>query len=145
MAFITNYTNPLQIYSTRVAYYFLKVFGFDLLYNYEGEPTIIYMSNFTLNVEVPCSGLKLLLALTAFTAFFILIARLRWWANVIMAAIVLPLALFVNGIRIGLIGVVGETVNEDAGMSFHDYSGYITLVLCFFVLFKFARWLGWKD
>jgi exosortase len=139
---IDNYTNPLQIYSTKVAYIFLELCGFDL---YQGSPTIINMSNFVLNVEVPCSGLKLLLALTAFTFFFILIARLRWWANLLMLTIILPLALVVNGIRIGLIGVVGELQSPAAGMAFHDYSGYITLVLCFFILFRFARWLGWKD
>lgn len=139
---IDNYTNPLQIYSTTVASLVLELSGFEL---YQDAPTVIHMSHFTLNVEVPCSGLKLLLALTAFTVFFILIARLRWWANAVMLALILPLALVVNGVRIALIGVVGEMVNPTAGMQFHDYSGYVTLVLCFFILFKFARWLGWKD
>lgn len=141
---INNYTNPLQIYSTKVAYYFLKALGFAMVYSPD-DPTIIYMDHFTFNVEVACSGLKLLLALTAFTMFFILIARLRWWGNLAMLALILPLALLVNGLRIGLVGVVGELQNPDAGMTFHEYSGYITLVLCFFILFKVARWLGWRD
>lgn len=142
---INNYTNPLQIYSTKVAYYMLKALGFGLVYNPVTDPTIILMDNFSLNVAVACSGLKLLLALTAFTVFFILIARLKWWGNLIMLGLIVPLAILVNGIRIGLVGIVGELQNPDAGMTFHDYSGYITLVLCFFILFKIARWLGWKN
>jgi exosortase/archaeosortase family protein len=74
-----------------------------------------------------------------------LIARLKWWANTLMAALVLPLCLFINGLRIALIGVVGEEYGRSAGLQFHDYSGYVTLLVCFFLLFKIARWLGWKD
>jgi exosortase len=145
-ALINNYTNPLQIISTDVAYYVLKVIGkianFDVV---RTDPTVILTSNFNLNIEVPCSGLKLLLALAAFTTFFMLIARLKWWANLIMVGFVFLLALFVNGLRIALIGVVGELRNPTAGHEFHDYSGYVTLIICFFILFKMARLLGWKD
>ena len=140
---INDYTNPLQIYSTKVAYYLLKILGFDPIEM--STPTVITMGHYELNVGVPCSGLKLLLALCAFTVFFVLIARLRWWANLVMIAMVLPLALAINGLRIGLIGMVGELQNGTAAAQFHDYSGYITLIVCFFILFKFARLLGWKD
>ena len=144
-AIINNYTNPLQVYSTQIAYYFLRLFNFYMLYSPATEPTIIYMGNMTLNVEVPCSGLKLALALTAFTVFFILIARLRWWANLVMLSVIIPLAVLINGLRIGLVGLVGETVNPEAGMQFHEWNGYVTLLLCFFLLFKLARLLGWRD
>jgi exosortase len=141
---IDLYTNPLQIYSTQVAYKLLQVFGFDP-YRSANDPTAIHLSNFTMDIAVPCSGLKLILAVSAFTAFFMMIANLRWWGNLAMAALILPLCLFINGLRISLIGVVGDTYGEDAGMAFHDYSGYITLLVCFFLLFKIARGLGWKD
>lgn len=139
---IDTYTNPLQRYSTKVAFALLQVFGFE---PFRENETTIMLNHFTLDVGVPCSGLKLVLALAAFTAFFVLIANLRWWGNVLMVAFLLPLALFINGLRIMLIGVVGDMYGSEAGHKFHDYSGYITLIVCFFVLFKIARWLGWKD
>jgi len=139
--FIDNYTNKLQIVSTKVSYYILAAF-YDV---YQASPTSLLLDNFDLNVAVPCSGLKLVVAVTAFTAFFMLIARLKWWANGLMVAVILPLCLFINGLRIALIGIVGEEQGRTAGLQFHDYSGYITLVVCFFLLFKFARLLGWKD
>lgn len=139
---IEIYTNPLQALSTTVAELILKVTGFD---PYPLNATEVLVGTFHLNVGVPCSGLRLLFALTAFTTLFVLIANLRWWANLIMLAIIVPLALVINGLRIALIGMVGALKGDDAAMTFHDWSGYITLVVCFLILFKFARLLGWKD
>lgn len=141
-AAIDNYTNPLQIISTEVSYAMLQIGGFDLIK--EGSTTI-HMNSFTLDVGVPCSGLKLVLAVTAFTFLFVAIGRLKWWGNLVMLSAILPLCLFINGLRIALIGVVGERYGADAGHQFHDYSGYITLLVCFFLLFKLARLLGWND
>lgn len=137
------YTNPLQLISTKVSYKMLQLMGFQPWR--DPSSTTINLPNFNLDVGVPCSGLKLVLALSAFTVFFMLIARLKWWGNVIMAGLVLPLCIFINSLRITLIGIVGENYGSAAGHQFHDYSGYITLILCFFILFKIARWLGWKD
>lgn len=139
---IDNYTNPLQIISSQVAFFMLQATGFNPLAD---GSTVIHLNNFVLDVGVPCSGLKLILAVTAFTTFFMMIARLNFWGNAIMVLMVLPLCLAINGLRIALIGVVGDLYGPDAGMKFHDYSGYITLLVCFFILFKIARWLGWKD
>lgn len=139
---IDNYTNPMQLASTKVAYKMLEIFGLQPI---APNDYTIYLNTFTLDVGVPCSGLKLILALAAFTAFFVLIARLKWWANAFMILMMFPLALLINGLRIALIGVVGNAYGADAGHAFHDYSGYITLVLCFFIIFKIARGLGWKD
>ncbi len=141
-AAIDSYTNPLQVISTDVSYGLLQLFQFEVL---KTDNTTIHMNRFVLDVGVPCSGLKLVLAVTAFNLFFIAIGRMAWYANVLMLLTVIPLCLAINGLRIALIGVVGETYGADAGHQFHDYSGYITLLVCFFILFKFARLLGWKD
>lgn len=140
-SFIDVYTNPLQIDSTTVAYKLLQLFGQNPL---RADPVSIYLDNFALTVAIPCSGLKLLLALSAFTVFFMLIAHLKWWANLIMLAIVLPLSLFINGLRVALVGLVGNQYGEQAGVQFHEYSGYVTIIICFLLLFQFARWLGWN-
>lgn len=140
---IEIYTNPLQEYSTQVATFILGLSGFEHMQ--VNSTTVIMNNGFNLNVGVPCSGLRLILALTAFTIFFVLIANLNWWRNLIMIGLILPLSLIINGLRIALIGIVGEMRGPDAGMAFHDYSGYITLIICFIVLFKIARLLGWKD
>jgi exosortase len=140
---IDSYTNPLQQLSTKVAFHILQLSGFGPIQ--EPGTTTIYLNNFNLDVGVPCSGFKLMVAITAFTVFFVLISGLKWWANLVMFAVIVPLGLLINGLRVALIGMVGDWRGHDAGMQFHDYSGYITLIVCFFILFKIARGLGWKD
>jgi len=139
---IQNYTNPLQLASTKVAFQLLKLYGLGPM---QTDSNHILLNSYQLDVGVACSGFKLLLALMAFGAFFLLIAKLKTWASLVFAASIVPIALFVNGLRISLIGVVGNAYGLDAGLSFHDYSGYITIILCFLLLDRWAKLLGWRD
>lgn len=141
-AFIDGYTNTLQILSTTVAEKLLSLFGFAPL---RLSPTDIQLNSYALTVAVPCSGLKLMVAVACFTTHFVLIARKELSFNILMFILIVPLCMFINGLRIALIGVVGELQGQAAALTFHDYSGYITLLICFFILFKFARLFGWKD
>ncbi|MCA1946933.1 MAG: exosortase/archaeosortase family protein [Armatimonadetes bacterium] len=139
---IDTYTAPLQRISSWIAFQMLHFMGFEV---FMVDRTNVLVGDFNLFVGVPCSGFKLILAVTAFTVLFVLIANLRWWANLLMFAVVAPLCLFINGLRIALIGIVGDRLGSEAGHAFHNYSGYVTRILCFFLLFKLARVLGWKD
>jgi exosortase len=139
---IDGYTNPLQILSTSVAETILRLTGFNPM---KLSSTDIQLNSFTLNVAVPCSGLKLMVAVTCLTCHFILIARAGSIFNMLMLALIVPLCLLMNGLRIALIGMVGEWNGREAAMQFHDYSGMIMLVICFWVLFKFAKIFGWNG
>ncbi|MBC8065061.1 MAG: exosortase/archaeosortase family protein [Chlorobia bacterium] len=138
---VDQYTQPLQRMSTDLSFLLLKVAG---LKPYKADATTVLLNRFTLDVGVPCSGMKLLLAVGAISVFFILIAKIKWWGNLLLLASVIPLTLVVNAIRIAMIGWVGNTWGDKAGHQFHDYSGYLSLILCFVVLMKFTKVLGWK-
>lgn len=131
---IDKYTTPLQLISTQAAFKILELTVGNTL---RIDSTTLAVNNFELNVGVPCSGLRLLIAVGAFMAFFIVIARLPAWKNAILAALVLPLCVAVNGLRIAMIGIVGGEFGGEAGHQFHDYSGYISLIVCFLAL----KWL----
>jgi exosortase len=141
---INDYTNPLQMASTSAAYEILNATGFAP-FKSASEPTFIYLNSYTLNVAVPCSGLKLLVALTALSTFIVLIGKMKTWANIAMIALIVPLGLIINGLRIALIGMVGDYNGAEAANKFHDWSGWITLVVCFIILSRIARLLGWQD
>lgn len=142
--FIERYTNSLQLMSSSVSMGMLRLLQLDP-WQAPNNPTYIYLPNYSMEVAVACSGLKLLTAVVAFTAFFMLIGNLKAWANMVMVAMILPLCLFINGLRIAIIGAVGNQYGSEVGAASHDYSGYITLVLCFIIIFKVARLLGWKN
>jgi len=138
---IDSYTLRTQMASTNFSVWILDKVG---LHPYRQDTTTIVLDHFTLDVGVACSGMKLVLAVFAISVFFIIVARLRLWCNAILLVSILPLALIVNSLRIVLIAWVGNTWGGDAGHKFHDYSGYISLVICFLVLMKLTRILGWK-
>lgn len=131
--------SPLALYvqlaSTKLAAF---------VYNHVGFPatvtgTTIKMENFTLAVELPCSGFKTLLGLLAFSAAFAYVVEAKPWKRWIIFLSSGPLAVLVNGIRIALIGFVGELFGDQAAATFHDWSGFIVLIFGFMGLFSLAR------
>lgn len=144
---IDRATLPLQLISSKIAFYFMKIIGLN---PYRGEdPTIMYVPNFAqqLQVAAACSGMKTTIAIFAAVIFFILIARLSWWKNLILFAMALPMSMIINGLRIGLIGLAANTWPQFASDNFqnmHDTSGYVALGVCFIILGWVTRKLGYK-
>jgi exosortase len=106
---------------------------------------VINMDNFSLSVDVPCSGFKLLLAMTTFSAAFAYLIDGSAKRRLALFLIALPLSLIVNSVRVALIGIVGDCIGPDAAHVFHDWSGMITLVLGFVVLFSLAKGFGCRK
>ncbi|MGB9619215.1 MAG: exosortase-associated EpsI family protein, partial [Armatimonadota bacterium] len=100
----------------------------------------------TLLVGSPCSGLRLLISLITFSWFFTYVIRAAWWKKAILVCMSFPLSIFINSLRVTMIGYVGFwTASEEAMHRFHDYSGYIGLVICFAILFGTAKLLRAGD
>lgn len=138
---LNDSTLRIQMLSTVFANKLLHLVGFNT--NLTGN--VITMDNFSLSVDVPCSGFKLLLSYLTFSAAFAyLVDGPRWkrWAVFVFSV---PLSLVVNAVRIALIGVVGECVSSPAAHVFHDWSGMLTLVLGFIALFSVAKVLGCRK
>lgn len=140
--FIDTITFRLQLISTDTAELMLKGVGMRVL---RLDPTVLQLDNFDLNIAEACSGLKTTIAVTASVIFFMLTTPLKWWAHGLLAVIAVPLSVLVNGFRIALIGVVGNTNGAAAGMAFHDYSGYIALAICFLALWQLSKFLESKG
>jgi len=91
-------------------------------------------------VGAPCSGFRLLISLLTFTAFFVYMVQAAPWKKALMVLLAFPLSLFINSLRITMIGYAGIWTNSaDAMHKFHDWSGYLNLIICFAILFGFAR------
>jgi len=94
-------------------------------------------------VGIPCSGLRTLISLITFTVFFVYVVRTVWWKKAILLALSFPLSVLINSLRIAMIGYAGFWVGTaDAMHTFHDYSGYLGLIICFALLFGIAKLLG---
>ena len=138
---LNDATLRLQMISTGFA---AKLLNWTTFTNVR-QGNLIEMSDFTLFVDVPCSGFKTLLALFTFNAFLAAMLDGPVSRRLLLFALCAPLALVVNAVRIALIGIVGECMGADAARVFHDYSGLITLALGFGVLFAIAKVLGCRK
>ena len=126
---------PIQMTSTKLAAFFLNLFGFSV----ERFGTSIKMESYRMEVEVACSGFKTLIGLLSFAGAFAYLVEGALWKRWFIFLIAAPLSILINGVRITLIGIVGELFSTNAAHSFHDYSGFIVLVLGFMFLFSLAR------
>lgn len=130
-------TFKVQMQSTTLA---AKILG--LTYDVTQHGAIIESGDLPepLVVGTPCSGFRLLISLLTFTAFFVYMVQTTAWKKALMVLLAFPLSLFINSLRITMIGYAGIwTGSADAMHKFHDWSGYLNLVICFAILFGFAR------
>lgn len=138
---LNDATLGLQRISTGGAAFLLKILGFAP----HQEGNLIRMSNFLMEVDVPCSGFKLLLCLMTFSAAFAYLSDTTRVRQTALFAVALPLSLVLNAVRITLFGIVGECLGASAAHAFHDWSGFIMLALCMVALFGFAKGLGCRK
>lgn len=138
---LNDATLRLQMTSTAFADKILHA----MLFNTTLQGNVIQMDNFSLFIDVPCSGFKLLLSLLTFSAAFAYLVDGTRKRRIALLILSVPLALLVNSVRIALIGVVGECVGAPAAHVFHDWSGILTLVLGFTALFSVAKGFGCRT
>jgi exosortase len=134
---INSIAFPIQITSARLATVLLNL----LTLHSTCEGTQIHMEHYKMAVELPCSGFKTLVSLLTFSAAFAYLVEAPLWKRWTLFLTTAPLSLIINALRIAFIGVVGELFSTSAASTFHDYSGFIVLIMAFTFLFNFARLL----
>ena len=106
---------------------------------------VITMDTFILFVDVPCSGMRLLLTMLMFGAAFAWLTDAPPWRRFGLFLFSLPLSLAVNVGRIALLGVLGECFGAHVEHTFHDSSGLMTVAAGLVVLFWAARRIGCRT
>ena len=107
--------------------------------------SVIQLDNFSLFVDVPCSGLKNLLSLMMISAAFAYLLDGPANRRIALFLFSIPLSIAVNVTRLTLLGVVGECFGTHAAHVFHDWDGLLSLVLGVTALFWFARRMGCRT
>ena len=138
---LTDSTQGLQMLSTAMATKFLHLCFLPAVM----DGNIIHMQNYSLFVDVPCSGFKLLLSLLTTNAALAYLLDGSPAKRFLLFLISMPLSLVINAVRIGLIGIVGDCIGPDAAHVFHDWSGMLTLVLGVAALLLAAKGFGCRT
>lgn len=139
--YMTKVSFKIQMLSTTWATLGLKLIGLSAVQS----GTQISLPNIQVFVGAPCSGFRMLIALVAFTTFFAYMKKGPMWGRLSLIAMVIPLSFVANSVRVLMIALVGEFMGEDAMHSFHDYSGYIVLIVAFAILIQFAKVVKCRD
>jgi exosortase len=90
-----------------------------------------------------CSGIRSLMALTAVAVIGCLFWRRHWLVRVVVVLSAVPIAVLVNGLRIGLTGWLSAKVGPEAATGFfHTTEGFLLFVVGAALLLAWAAVLG---
>lgn len=106
---------------------------------------VITLDNYTVFIDVPCSGFKLLLSLLTSSAALAFLLDGPARRRLALFLISLPLSLGINIVRLTLLCVVGECISTPAASVFHDWDGLLTLLSGVVLLFVIARRMGCRT
>lgn len=131
----------IQMLSTSGAVLILKAIGLDIV---RAGQVITMPNGVEAQVAEACSGFRLLISLFAFSVLFAYLKEGPLWGRLTLVAITLPLSIVINSIRISLVCIAGLRGPETMH-AFHDYSGYLVLILAFIILPQIARLVKCRD
>ena len=132
-------TLGMQLLSTRLGAEFLHLLGIPAF----REGNVIDMGFTQLEVVAACSGLRFLIPLLIVGMVLTYYFRAPRWRRVLLLLVTLPLAIVMNGLRIGISGLLarhfGAAVLEGAT---HDIMGWIMFGVSSLCLFGCMRLLS---
>lgn len=135
-------TLGMQLLSTRLGVEFLHLLGIPAF----REGNVIDMGFTQLEVVAACSGLRFLIPLVIVGMLLTYYFREKWWKRTLLMLFTLPLAIAMNGLRIGASGVLarsyGPEIVEGAA---HDTMGWIMFLLSAAILVGCMKVLSGKG
>ncbi len=110
---------PLQHFSAAASTMLLGLAGVPI----EREGVHMWTPRFDVEVAVPCSGIRSMVAILGIAALVGYLTQGKLWAKGVVFLSGIPITMLANVLRIAAIVVMGHYVSHDFAMTFfHDYS-----------------------
>ena len=111
---------PLKLFVAKYSVLFLKTIGISVW----REGNIIMLSNTVLEVADACSGIRSLMSLLALSVAFAYFSQNSTIKKVIVISSAIPIAIFANGIRVIVTGILAQYWGAQAAEGFfHEFAG----------------------
>lgn len=124
-------STKLQLISSQVGVAVIRLF--DISVYLEGN--VIDLGKYKLQVVEACSGLRYLFPLASLSFIAAYIYKAEFWKKAIIFFSSIPITVFMNSFRIGVIGVLVEYYGiEQADGFLHYFEGWIIFMACMAVL-----------
>jgi len=118
-------TFPLQLLASRLASNSLELFGVPVL----REGNVLVLPNYSLEVVEACSGIRSLMSLIALAVAYGYFVEKRLWARITLVALMVPIAVASNALRVVGAGVVTYFWGPQyAEGFFHFFQGWLIFV-----------------
>jgi exosortase D (VPLPA-CTERM-specific) len=124
-------TLRLQLISSELGVWFIRLF--DIPVYLDGN--IIDMGTYKLQVVDACSGLRYLYPLLSLSFLAAYLFQAPFWQRLVVFLSSIPIAIGMNGIRIGLVGIlVANWGNQMAEGALHFFEGWVIFLACSAIL-----------
>lgn len=121
----------LQLISSRIGVEVIRLFGISVFL----EGNVIDLGAYKLQVVEACSGLRYLFPLAALSYMAAYLFKGALWKKAIILISSVPITVFMNSFRIGVIGVLVEYWGSSMAEGFlHDFEGWVVFMACLLVL-----------
>ena len=129
---ISNLSSKLQLISSWLGVEFIR--SCDIMVYLEGN--VIDLGTYKLQVVDACSGLRYLFPLSSLAFLCAFLFKGPFWQKLLVFLSSIPLTIFMNSFRIGVIGVLVDNWGPDMAEGFlHDFEGWAVFLLCMVLLF----------
>jgi exosortase len=130
---------PLKLLVSKVSVEFLSLIGILVM----REGNIIHLADTTLEVADACSGIRSIISLLALSTAIAYVTQKGWIKRLILILLAVPIAVFVNSIRVIVTGILAEKYGAKAAEGFfHEFAGLVIFGLAIFILIISAILLG---
>ena len=125
-------STKLQLISSELGVAVIRAFGVSVFL----EGNVIDLGNYKLQVVEACNGLRYLFPLASFGFLCAYLYRGPLWQKAIIFLSTMPITVFMNSFRIGVIGFTVDRWGQDMAEGFlHDFEGWVIFMACLAVLF----------
>lgn len=133
-------TFPMQLFSTKIAVFFLDLFGLPAM----RQGNIINLPNYQLEVVEACSGIRSLMTLTALGAAMAYMTQKTVFSGVVVFLFSIPIAIGANVFRIFITAIGAYAISPKFADGFiHEASGLIVFLVGFLSLGAVAMAVKW--
>ncbi len=110
------------------------------------DGNIIDLGIYKLQVAEACSGLRYLFPIMSFTYVFAVLYRGPVWHKMVLLLSAIPLAVLMNSLRIGIIGILVDRYGIAQAEGFlHAFEGWVIFLGCIAILFGMAKVMQWLS
>lgn len=140
-----NLSSQLQLISSEIGVAVIRLFNISVFL----EGNVIDLGPMQLQVAEACSGMRYLFPLMSFGFLIAYLYRGPFWQRALIFLTTIPITIFMNSFRIGVIGVTVDRWGQSMAEGFlHDFEGWVVFMGCLSILFLeivVFHWLSRDD